>query len=151
MGTSKEKGNRDGTAGSKSVTELEQLEKPTEMQVQQNSAPMETKPFLEREIVIKIEYWLCLCLLVMAFLFGVMVVMLFLAFGGDNKPDVKGMMREVQDRAGSTSVDLFRNYDFNRDGFLSILEFEPLIPHFKDMEKLVNEVIFFFLSYAVQI
>ncbi|XP_076442533.1 selenoprotein N-like isoform X2 [Babylonia areolata] len=89
--------------------------------------------------VIKIPYWLCGCGTLMSIIVGALAV-LVVVVTWPAKPDIGQWMDEVQDRAGKGGVNLFKSYDRNFDGYLSIYEFEPLIPHLKNLSENVEEV-----------
>lgn len=78
-------------------------------------------------IVIKIPRWLFYGIIVAVL--AVALTVFLVALVTPPTPDVAEWSREVQDRVGKNGVDMFTAYDLNRDGYLSILEFEPFIPH----------------------
>ena len=92
---------------------------------------------------IRIPYWLCGCGTLVSILVAATAVLVgFVSFRAT--ADLGDWMQEVQDRVGKGGVDLFRNYDLNRDGYLSIYEFEPLIKHLKNLSSAVEEASSFY-------
>lgn len=86
-----------------------------------------------------IPYWLCCCLAVLPILIGVFIVLLAMIVRVP-QADVEGWMHEVEERVGQPGIDVFQSYDLNRDGYMSIYEFEPLIPHLKNLSILLDQV-----------
>ena len=87
----------------------------------------------------KIPYWQCAGGTVVSVSCGILAVLLALILRSPVL-DTGEWMLEVQDRVGKAGVDVFRSYDLNRDGYLSIYEFEPLIPHLKNISSMLHEV-----------
>ncbi|KAK7104887.1 hypothetical protein V1264_019532 [Littorina saxatilis] len=86
-----------------------------------------------------IPYWLCCCLAVLPILIGVFIVLLAMIVRVP-QADVEGWMHEVEERVGQPGIDVFQSYDLNRDGYMSIYEFEPLIPHLKNLSILLDQM-----------
>ena len=90
----------------------------------------------------KVPYWQCAGGTVLSILFAVMAVFIYLIMSPP-APDVSEWMLEVQNRVGKSGVDVFKSFDTNRDGYLSIYEFEPLIKllsQLKNVSVLLDEV-----------
>lgn len=82
-------------------------------------------------ITVRVPRWLCYGGVVASVLVAVTAVLVVLVT--PSRPDVSEWMLEVQDRVGKEGVAVFTAYDLNRDGYLSVLEFEPLIPHLENL------------------
>ena len=90
-------------------------------------------------VTFRIPHWLCACGTMVSVWFGLMAVLVVFIMSKP-APDTGEWMQEVQDRVGKAGVDVFRWYDLNRDGYLSIFEFEPLIPHLKNLSSTLDPV-----------
>lgn len=95
--------------------------------------------YLDMEFTIRVPYWLVALFL---------LTLIFIAFAAcflrllmkESRSDPHELMHQVQSRSGKNVVDLFKSFDRNRDGYLSALEFEPLIPYFTNLSQLVDKV-----------
>ncbi|KAL8559590.1 hypothetical protein ACOMHN_008301 [Nucella lapillus] len=92
--------------------------------------------------IIKIPYWLCgigTLITLTSIVVGALACLVMFVTRAP-KPDLQEWMDEVEDRVGKGGVNLFKSYDLNRDGYLSVYEFEPLIPHLKNLSSAIDEM-----------
>ncbi|KAK7481156.1 hypothetical protein BaRGS_00027589 [Batillaria attramentaria] len=94
------------------------------------------KPAKSFAITVQVPKWLCYSGVVISVLVALTAVLVSLVT--PERPDLSEWMAEVQDRVGKDGVALFTAYDLNRDGYLSVLEFEPLIPHLENLTSVVS-------------
>lgn len=101
--------------------------------------PTRCESFFDKGFTIYVPYWLCLMVILTLLLIVIGAIFLQLA-AKHSKPDPKEMMIEVQTRSGKSVVDVFRSADRNNDGYVSILEFEPLISYFSNLSQVLDKM-----------
>lgn len=85
-------------------------------------------------ITLNIPRWVCCSSVAIATLVASTAVLVAIVYN-TGRVDTSKWLLEVQERVGKEGVSVFKAYDLNRDGYLSILEFEPLIHHLKNITQ----------------
>ena len=93
----------------------------------------------ENCFIIKLSYLQCAAGIFFSVLLGIMAVLIVLIARGP-EPNMEKSLMEMLSRWGEDGVELFKSFDHNRDGSLTVSEFEPIIPHVKDISALVEKV-----------
>lgn len=93
-------------------------------------------------IKILVPKWIFCSGVVWSVVIGVIVAVtaVLLMMTAPPPPNPEDWFLEVEDRSGKEGVAVFKAFDRNRDGFLSIIEFEPLLKYLQNVTGLVSIV-----------